>query len=524
MKTFHGNLTPKSPNLRDRDASFSSYLRPDKPITCQPHHHAIGSGIRRALEDSTSELSIFDAHKYFNEVTNNETQKVTITSNSRVSPMIHTDMERIPERGDIITETTRYSSASSSVDGYAIIRNYRARSFHAATPTASSEASWNSQAGLLSHPKGAIPVSMKNPPNPNELNKKNRTTFTSSSLSKPIWLLRRKCPCTGKKSVQVKENIQQSKTQTAQLSQPPPPSREPAINYSLNDIKRHDHESKDVPNHITPNNWVVNQTAASTTFVATKSQRFHPNGAVTSVKTPFTDGFTFPVLNPNPKPHIPNGVVEEDPPRDSLEVFQPPENTVEQKSRAGAGAVDVDDAASDASSDLFEIESFSTATQSTYPIMYRHGSRDSFDEASGATNNGFFFGRRSMDEGSTTTTAYEPSEASIEWSVTTAEAHEDYIGGGGGGGGVAAEKWKRKGGNGLLVSCRSEKAVSVGPQPVKCGTTPSMHVNHHVIVSGVGVNSNTSSSGSTRVIGCVNKPPLAKSNRNTPRVSLAFAT
>ncbi|KAK7336368.1 hypothetical protein VNO77_16906 [Canavalia gladiata] len=487
--------------LRDRDASFSTYLKPDKPIiTCQPPH----------VEDSTSELSIFDAHKYFNEVasTDNNIHKVTISSNSRVSPM-----DNIPERGDVITETTttatttRYSSASSSVDGYANTRNYRARSFHAATPTASSEASWNSQAGLLSHPPGAIPVSMKNPQNPNN---KLRT-----SLSKPIWLLRRKCPCTGKKSVQVKEITPEPKTT----------------------IERQDHSEINVRNHITPNNWVVDQTAA--TFIAAKSQRFHNHNShrlVSSVRVPFTDGFTFPVLNPNAsitKLKVSNGVIEEDPPRDSLEVFRPPDDVIEPKPLnfpflPKLRAID-DDAASDASSDLFEIESFSTTTQSTYPVVYRRNSRDSFDEASTTTasasaTTGFFFGRRSMDEGSTTPTiteCYEPSEASIEWSVTTAEGHDDTSSAVGGGSGAAEERWRRKGGNGLLVSCRCEKAVSVGPQPVKCGercATSATHVNV--------IGSDNSNSGRIVSVNNNNKAPVAvaRCHRNAPRVSLAFAT
>ncbi|CAJ1917682.1 unnamed protein product [Sphenostylis stenocarpa] len=473
--------------VRDTDAPFSSYLAPDNKAT-------ITTG---PVEDTATELSIFDAHKYFNDDSssnNNNIQKVSI---SRVSPM-----ERIPERGDlIVTEATRYSSASSSVDGYAHIRNYRARSFHAATPTASSEASWNSQTGLLSHPPGAIPVSMQNPKN-----------LQNPKHSKSIWLLRRKCPCRGKKSVQVKESTQEYKSQISQ--------------------QERDYEHQNVRNHVTPNNWILNQAPApmpvpvlaTATIAAPKSQRFNNSNShrvLSSVRVPFTDGFTFPVLNPNnpiTKLKLANGVAEEDPPRDSLEVFRPPDEpspspkplnfTFPVKAR-----VVEDDAASDASSDLFEIESFSTATQSAY----RRNSRDSFDEASGSTSTtGFFFGRRSVDEGSTTPTiteCYEPSEASIEWSVTTAEGHDEAFPG-------VEEKWKRKGGNGLLVSCRCEKAVSVGPQPVKCGsegqrgaTSPSAsHVN--AIASG----------GNSSRIGSVNKPPLARAHRNAPRVSLAFAT
>ncbi|KAL2952426.1 hypothetical protein AAZX31_19G110600 [Glycine max] len=482
--------------VRDRDASFSSYLRPGNKattITAAP------------LEDATTELSIFDARKYFNDDddndNNNNIQKVSI---SRVSPM-----ERIPERGDVtITEATRYSSASSSVDSYAHIRNYRGRSFHVVTPTASSEASWNSQTGLLSHPPGAIPVSMQNPQNPKNLQ--------NPKLSKSIWLLRRKCPCTGKKSVRVKESTQESKTQISQQER---------------DTEHHNNNN--VRNHITPNNWILNQTPAlapapaTATIIAAKSQRFHNSNShrvVSSVRVPFTDGFTFPVLNPNNpitklKLANVNGIVEEDPPRESLEVFRPPDEPSPNPSPkqlnyplpAKARVVVEDDAASDASSDLFEIESFSTATQSTYPAAYRRNSRDSFDEAaaaasSTATATGFFYGRRSMEEGSTTQTItewYEPSEASIEWSVTTAEGHDEAISNG-----VAVEeKWKRKGGNGLLVSCRCEKAVSVGPQPVKCGSEGQR---------------NATSASDVNVIGSINKPP--RGHRNAPRVSLALAT
>lgn len=225
-KAFHGNLTPKPPTHL-RDPSFSSSVTPEKPITCQPHHNhhhghthtttGISGRCRTAIDDSNSELSIFDAHKYFNELANNDTQKVTIcssNSNSRVSPM---ENERV-----IIPETARYSSASSSVDGYGGIRNYRARSFHAATPTASSEASWNSQQGLLSHPQGAISVSVRNPTNSISNSNNNNNNHRRTSLSKSNWLLRRKCPCSGKKSVQVEEKKKTLEPKINSIPSPPP--------------------------------------------------------------------------------------------------------------------------------------------------------------------------------------------------------------------------------------------------------------------------------------------------------------
>jgi hypothetical protein len=174
--------------------------------------------------------------------------------------------------------------------------------------------------------------------------------------------------------------------------------------------------------------------------------------------------------------------------------------------------------ASDASSDLFEIESFSTQTTS-YAMC--PNLRDSLDDASSfnarrlaATNGGILYCRRSLDDPRTPSVAatecYEPSEASIDWSVTTAEGFDrgsvtnfsvsasevDEMtmmrGGGGGGAG------KKRGGNGgLLMSCRCEKAVSVGPHPVKCVATEGQRV----------VSSTQRHVGSRAAI--KNKPPLA---------------
>ncbi|KAJ6305322.1 hypothetical protein OIU78_020789 [Salix suchowensis] len=126
------------------------------------------------------------------------------------------------------------------------------------------------------------------------------------------------------------------------------------------------------------------------------------------------------------------------------------------------------------------------------------------------------------------TECYEPSEASIDWSVTTAEGFDrgsvtnfsvsaseadettmmrgrEYGKNSGGGGG------KKRGGNGgLLMSCRCEKAVSVGPHPVKCVPAEGQRV----------------ASSSVRHVGgrpaTTIKPPLARSH--SARLSLPFAT
>lgn len=195
----------------------------------------------------------------------------------------------------------------------------------------------------------------------------------------------------------------------------------------------------------------------------------------------------------------------EDPPRESLEVFQPSSRkSTEADHRSNfpfpvspisrVTATD-DDVASDASSDLFEIESLSTSIATSSCPLYRQ--------------------RNSLEEPGT---PYAPSEVSIDWSVTTAEGFDrasvtnyssiseietnrQFFGsnnGGGNDGGGDGGKWK----GGGLLSCRHEKAVNVGPQPVKYGSPdgPPQTAGH---------------------VGRGNKPPLASSH--SARLSLAFA-
>ncbi|KAJ6907935.1 hypothetical protein NC651_018387 [Populus alba x Populus x berolinensis] len=502
-----------------RDASFSSYLRPTPEQINQ-------------VDDS--EICIFDAQSYYF----NESGSCDPKLNKRVSP-VNANLERVSERYDF-SSVPRFSSASSSVvDGYG--RNYRARSFHA-TPTASSEASWNSQTGLLSNPPGAIAVSMRNPPR-NDDKKKGRGTK---------WLLGRKCPCSGKKSVQIEEKLSEART----------PSRISHTRVS-SDLKKQIQNQipTTVENPIekglaTPD-WIERREAIPSTHRISADNKLErreviPNShrisadnnrftsglshqLVVASARPFstdtTDGFSFPVQRQTPPPIklvLPSATYNpplEDPPRHSLEVFRPADDPIPTKSisdlhRRQSFAVIDDDMASDASSDLFEIESFSTQTTS-YAMC--PNLRDSLDDASSfnarrlaATNGGSSYCRRSLDDPRTPSVAvtecYEPSEASIDWSVTTAEGFDrgsvtnfsvsasDFdemtmMRGGGGGAG------KKRGGNGgLLMSCRCEKAVSVGPHPVKCVATEGQRV----------VSSTQRHVGSRAAI--KNKPPLARSH------------
>lgn len=310
MKTSHGSLidiTPKSPTL--------------------------------TIDDPISHLPILHPHTCFTHLPNHDsTQKLTITRNSKVSPL-----------ADIADTITRCSSASSPLaHGYANTNH------------------------LLSHPPMLVPMTNPSHP-PTHTNKKIR-----AFLSKPLRYFRRKCscPCSDKKSVQVKESaVPKSKTQMPLPS--PPPSSHGQITRDSVSLRNLETKDKSAMNLETADDMVP--------VTNLQSQR------VPKPVRPFGDGFTFPVLTPKSS--------DGEPPRDPMEAQGPTD--------VGPTGIIDDDAASDASSDLFEIESFSVQTTSTNAVIYRR--RDSLDEAS---NNRLLF---STEESvtSTVTECYEPSEASV---------------------------------------------------------------------------------------------------------------
>lgn len=479
-----------APKSTARDISFSSYLRPHHSETSfEPPPSRLTHRVVITADDA--ELSIFDAEEYFN---GNAEQKTPASQPP--------SMERIREKSDFWRP-----SSVSSVDGYG--RNHKAAPFHA-TPTASSEASWNSQSGLLSNPPGSMAISMRH------IHLSQAKKYPNSPRR---WFFRRKCPCSGDKSVDVEE-----KSYTRQNGH--------TTNNSDSNCTSNNHHRKQNTGGADQEEPATRPMVRISAEEWTKEESLTGGhralsteiGRRAATARPFSDGggFTFPILSHQ----MPTGNAPDDPPRQSLEVFRPPlllaaEEAMLPPRKAAAAPLypcDVgrrsftfatsprrrgeDDVASDSSSDLFEIESFSTSNGgggASAAAMYRR--MDSLDEVvrSGAGQAPY---RYSLDETSTTITslgaeAYEPSEASVEWSVVTAEGFDRgsvanfsasasefgetrladlpevgeratttfgrRVGGGG----------KKKG---RFLSCRCEKAVSVGPQPVKQpGTGPVGH-------------------------------------------------
>ncbi|KAL6525552.1 hypothetical protein OROHE_015859 [Orobanche hederae] len=426
--------------------------------------------------DADTETSIFDAQKYFCE-------------NMKDPKFIKTLSRKKEEPSS--RETLPRLSSVSSTGSYG--RNFRTRSFHSTPPTASSEASWSSQTGLLVNPPGSVrQVSLKKYSS-DDGGKKIKINQPVSD--KWTFFGRRSC-CSGKKSVRVKEattsGTKSDSHRAKALSSTSGPKGD-----------RHHHVVEIQRNKILPQN----HPAPSSPRNPPRPQRISASGIS------FSDGaggFSFPILKnptraakPGPRGNM-ISPVGEDPPRDSPQVFRPLENLVvgaRRRLNPGSPVACVastdDDMGSDASSDLFEIDSFSTQTAS-YP-MYRR--RDSLDEAptfnarnfaSAVGVNNLINDGGSQEELPTPSAAavecYPPSEVSIDWSVTTAEGFdrpsissfsasasasevcgasffqqrlkEEADGNSGDGPGG-----KRKGnGSGLLLmSCRQEKDVSVGP-------------------------------------------------------------
>lgn len=271
------------------------------------------------------------------------------------------------------------------------------------------------------------------------------------AFSKAKWLsFIRKCPCSGKKSVQVTEKaIQRLKsTSTQQSKSVSLAEAQEKVNYKSTVLK-----PQELKTDWNQRNQLFSQVSEGTIF-----------------NEHCANGFTFPIFNSENKIgkslssfSSSLSAIVIDPTRDSLEVFRPTQlskspgyssrisNEFTFKTTSPKSMVvvnnDMDDVASDASSDLFEIESFSTdqttttntnSTPTTHPSMFlyqnsqnRHSLDDSYSSSSfqrkfGTNGEMGLYSRRSLDQPRTLSTeyCYEPSEASIDWSVTTAEGFD----------------------------------------------------------------------------------------------------
>ncbi|KAI4325596.1 hypothetical protein MLD38_030978 [Melastoma candidum] len=460
------------------------------------------------------ELCIFDAEKYFNEAHDLE---------------MFDSRRHFLTRHDPAAAPPRLSSALSSTDTYG--RNCRIRSFRSfVTPTVSSEASWNSQTSLLSNPSGSV------------LNLgRDASCEMKRGKASPRWQrFRTTCPCLGKKSVSISErslsseprqpngHVPRATNDVGQCESMPQNSitQLSSCNEEISSsilTSRHSFSSE-AENHfpseircqqssIIAGRPFSDATTVGFTFPNLKqsiSSAAKAHAATTSPSSPpikkLLDGSTISSQSPTNATMASTSVSLVDLPWESPDVFQPSEGVMHPRPKNQilihqptknqffavpplkvsvpgrknvSFPIDIDDAVSDASSDLFEIESFTTQS-TTYP-----------NHSSATTPHAMM---ESM---------YEPSEASVTWSVTTAEGplgdkgsvvtsysvsasdveeftrlqlrlhRELELRGnstGQGGNFKVVESGKRRStsntNSGGFLSCRSEKAVNVGPSPV----------------------------------------------------------
>jgi|UPI0001A849F0 hypothetical protein len=402
---------------------------------------------------------------------------------------------------------------------------------------ASSEASWNSRSGLLSaghlaaarqqqqqHHTGSIGAGAAAVYGSDQGYRGSRRTGGGSNGQR--WtLFGRDCPCAGRKAVTVdvaSEPRSPATTAHFHAKFSPQCAVEECLESAIFKAKHpsppraaatEEEEEEEVPTKVK-----VTVTPGSRAFPLAADVPF------TALSNPDIDrrvlssgGFTFPALGAA-RVVSGGGVggILDEPPRVSLEVFRPidedsvmlsdpPPATVPLASRVGllprappavAPLVVDEEAMSDASSDLFDLESF--AASSSYPTTYpgRGSRRNSADDD-------LPYVSAVAAEPALSECMYPASEASVVWSVATAEggafdaasmanfssaasaccvddlryvvppdqspetgftaamsrsARRKKSGGGGGGG--------------FLSSCRCEKAVSVGPTPVRVVRPP----------------------------------------------------
>ncbi|CAL5431018.1 unnamed protein product [Camellia sinensis] len=417
---------------RFRDASFSSYLNCcdetcmrklaessqnlNSIITATPHEHL---HLRRKVEDG--EIGVFGAEKYFNGGMDEESPR--IASNGAIN--------------------YRHVKKDEPVDKQRI---------QLETPSTHSDSSWNSQSGLLQSV-------VRNPP------KKKASKRQAKSLLASLGC---NCACNDKSSIDIDDHVVESNTKRSGKAVDLARANKSWLNPSV---------KEEMP-----------------------CTKIDDAGIGLSRE----DCFSFPILNSKPvKVHL-QEEEDDDKERKSLEVFGSPVLQKKKKAfslerrltmlttwdtnarmeeleiPASCDGTHNDDIESDASSDLFEIESF---TNNSNPFLDR--------QASDGMSSSFVI----------PTTCYAPSEASIEWSVVTASAAdfsvvsdcEDPISSAAAPkkarkmvpnakAGVDGEREKRL--TGILLGCKSQKAVRIArdayitngkavPDPRRCHRTDS---------------------------------------------------
>ncbi|CAO2193032.1 unnamed protein product [Urochloa humidicola] len=462
-----------------------------------------------------AEIGIFTAERYFSAAD----AAVVIPA----APATFADHDELPQR--LSVPAAPYAASQSG------------------RTAASSEASWNSRSGLLSGPhhpaaarnhKAAADGAAVYGSEQGYHHHRGGRKAAAGGSGKQWTLFGRDCPCAGRKAVAV-DAASEPRSPAARFSNvkfSPQSAVEECLESDIFNKAKQTSPSRPAADH---HRQEPARSAAVRRVTVTPGSRAFPLAAAGNAApsrqsavgdAPFAafkaagidrravtaGGFTFPAA----------ARVLDEPPRVSLEVFRPidedsvmladpPPPAMPFSGRAGlllqpppaAAAADEEEAMSDASSDLFDLESFAASSSYLTTTYYRgRGSRrNSADDddhlpygVSAAAAAAATAAEPALSE-----CMYPASEASVVWSVTTAEggafdaasvanfssaasacyANDDlrYVvtESPEATAGVFTAAGRKKSGGGLLNSCRCEKAVSVGPTPVRVVVRPPAH-------------------------------------------------
>ncbi|KAF8021478.1 hypothetical protein BT93_G1810 [Corymbia citriodora subsp. variegata] len=407
-------------NNNVRDASFSSYLNNTEESFIHKLAQTSGQSLNfknfhqeRLFKEEDGEIGVFGAEKYFNGGIDEE----------EGGP-------KIPKMGPGLSQSNAQYGKKEDPQPHVTTQPVKPKS-QSATPSIRSELSWNSQSGLLQSV-------LRNP--------SQRRTNKINNGKKFLASLGCKCSCSGKSSVDVDDRVGEisfGTNTTSSALQAEPSKKMPILDPWITE------EMQKKERLFTPSSLKqepVNLPVMKTLFqeeeelMPKKSLEVFGSPVFDKRKNPFTLEKRLTMLTWDGADAIPR--------KEELSEVPASPNGV------GVGAHNGVDCDSDASSDLFEIESL-TGKVNSYLTR----------QASDATSDCI-----------TSTTRYAPSEASIEWSVVTASAADfsalsDYseapatspvrialTANKAGRGRSDAPGWRR---SNTLLGCKSQKAVQV---------------------------------------------------------------
>ncbi|CAK8536755.1 unnamed protein product [Lathyrus sativus] len=345
-------FTSQNNNNNLRDASFSSYLNNKKETFVDSSHPFISSNRKETLQlgvrkEEDDEIGVFDAEKYFNGV------------------QVDTPTPRV---ATIDAYKFKYMKNQQQT----CLQNRKLNKVQYGTPSVGSESSLNSQNALLQ-------TSVKK----SSRNRKNQVHRKSL-----LAILGCKCSCYDKNSVDVNDHAGEISFNKGLVHGKSKTTSEKLFKHDQDASKKT--ETRAAKELVMNKDMYIQKQEKISSYKMQLQQVENPRKTLEVFGSPILSerckSLSFDMRLKKPSWEIAGSKLEEE---------------IEFSTNSGENENYDDEAGSDASSDLFEIESFT-----------------------GKTNPSFCRTSSNVASGCPSPTCYAPSEASIEWSVITASAVE----------------------------------------------------------------------------------------------------